>query len=353
MSASFACFGGTCTIHADARITALARTRLLEWHQRFSRFLPDSELSRLNRDPRPAVPVSPTMAKLVEAIIDAGEATGGLVDGTLAGEIVAAGYATDLAAPVPLDVALALAPLRRPAGPSALGGWKRLRLEHGVLHRPPGVEIDGGGLAKGLFADLIAVGIELAPAETVATLQLSGGGAARIRFALPGGDAPRFAEAGHRDRRRALPASAVGEAAFADGGAAARSRGVGERREYAIDCAGDLRISGPAREVHVANPFGGEPVHTFMLGDAGIATSGIGRRSWLADGLPAHHLLDPATGRPAFTGIVQATAIAPTAAEAEWRAKAAVLAGPENAEAWLPHGGALVLDDETTRVIAP
>ena len=114
-----------------------------------------------------------------------------------------------------------------------------------------------------------------------------------------------------------------------------------------------MRIAGPLREVHVADPFGGDPVHTFALADAGIATSGIGRRSWLAGGAPAHHLLDPASGRPAFTGIVQATAIAPTAAEAEWRAKAAVLAGPEHAEAWLPHGGALVLDDGTARVLEP
>ena len=54
--------------------------------------------------------------------------------------------------------------------------------------------------------------------------------------------------------------------------------------------------------------------------------AGSAARSWLdARGRPAHHLLDPATGRPAFTGVVQATALAPTALEAEWRAKAAVL----------------------------
>ncbi len=77
-----------------------------------------------------------------------------------------------------------------------------------------------------------------------------------------------------------------------------------------------------------------------------VATSGIGRRSWLGpDGRPAHHLLDPATGRPAFTGVVQATALAPTAVEAEWRAKAAVLSGPERAADWLAHGGVVVLDD--------
>jgi len=32
------------------------------------------------------------------------------------------------------------------------------------------------------------------------------------------------------------------------------------------------------------------------------------------DARPAHHLLDPRTGRPAYTGVVQATALAPTAA---------------------------------------
>jgi thiamine biosynthesis lipoprotein ApbE len=54
---------------------------------------------------------------------------------------------------------------------------------------------------------------------------------------------------------------------------------------------------------------------------------------------------DSYTGRPAFTGVVQATAFAPTALEAEVRAKAAVLSGPEGAPAWLTHGGVVVFDD--------
>ena len=37
------------------------------------------------------------------------------------------------------------------------------------------------------------------------------------------------------------------------------------------------------------------------------------------------------------------TALAPTALEAEVRAKAALLAGPEDAADHLPHGGVLVL----------
>jgi FAD:protein FMN transferase len=85
-----------------------------------------------------------------------------------------------------------------------------------------------------------------------------------------------------------------------------------------------------------------------------VATSGIGRRSWINDdGSHAHHLLDPATGRPAFTGIVQATALARTAAEAEMRSKAALLSGPENAELWLPDGGVIAFDAGDHRVIAP
>jgi thiamine biosynthesis lipoprotein len=92
-------------------------------------------------------------------------------------------------------------------------------------------------------------------------------------------------------------------------------------------------------------------VHAFALTDGAVATSGIGRRSWLQAGRPAHHLLDPATGAPAFTGVVQATALAPTALEAEIRAKAAVLSGPAG-ERWLAeHGGVLVLDDGSVRPI--
>ncbi len=273
----FACFGSSCLVDAEPQAAARARVRLLEWHDRFSRFLPGSELSRLNADPRAAVPVSGTMARLIDAVVEAGERTAGLVDGTLAGEIEAAGYRGDLGAPLPLQLALRLAPARRPAG--AGSGRRELRLEDGVLHRRPGVRIDSGGLAKGLFADLIAD-------------ELDG--------------------------------------------------------TFAVDCGGDLRVGGAPREIHVADPFGGPSLHTFTLSDAAVATSGIGRRSWLgAGGRPAHHLLDPATGRPAFTGVVQATAIAPTALEAEWRAKAAVLAGPERAASWLPHGGVVVHDDGT------
>jgi thiamine biosynthesis lipoprotein len=118
---------------------------------------------------------------------------------------------------------------------------------------------------------------------------------------------------------------------------------------YVIDCAGDLRVGGRAglvRPVHLADPFAEERVGMFALAAGAVATSGIGRRSWFAaDGRPAHHLLDPHTGRPVFSGIVQATALAPSAARAEVLAKAAVLSGPGRAAEWLSHGGLFVRDD--------
>jgi thiamine biosynthesis lipoprotein len=282
---TFRCFGTQCAVLVDDRAAQLsARRRLEAWHDRFSRFRPDSELSRLNADPRAAVPVTPVMARLAEAVVAAAEMTGGLVDATLLREIEDAGYRGDLGAPVPPALALRLAPPRRPAGPSAGSHRREIRVVDGVVHRPPGVAIDGGGLAKGLFADLIA---------------------------------------------ESLPHAAL-----------------------AVDCGGDVRFRGPPRRIRVADPFGGPPVHAFELAEGAAATSGIGRRSWLdARGRIAHHLLDPATGRPAFTGVVQATALAPTALEAEIRAKAAVLAGPDDGAGWLAYGGVLVLEDGTSTVL--
>jgi thiamine biosynthesis lipoprotein len=104
--------------------------------------------------------------------------------------------------------------------------------------------------------------------------------------------------------------------------------------------------------VLVDDPFGGEPLHELQLAAGAVATSGIGRRAWLrGDGSPGHHLIDPGSGEPAFTGIVQVTALAPTALRAEVLAKTALLRGPGEAERALPHGGAIVLDDGSLRLV--
>jgi thiamine biosynthesis lipoprotein len=294
----FDCFGSRCSVFVagsgslgSADLAAqLVKRQLLEWHVRFSRFDAGSELSLVNSDPRARVRVSRTMARLADAVVGAAEATGGLVDGTLVPEIEEAGYAGHLEASIPLRDALEIAPPRRPASPSPLSRWREISLEGDLLVRTPGVQIDSGGLGKGLFADLAAERL-----------------------------------AGHAT--------------------------------FAVDCGGDLRLGGAhrmPRTVEVTSPFEHEVLHRFELAEGGVATSGIGKRSWLdATGAPAHHLLDPGTGRPAFTGIVQVTALAPGALEAETLAKAALLSGPDRAREWLPHGGVVVFDDRTHELIEP
>jgi FAD:protein FMN transferase len=58
--------------------------------------------------------------------------------------------------------------------------------------------------------------------------------------------------------------------------------------------------------------------------DAGVATSGVGRRRW-GDG--AHHIIDPRTGQCADSGVERVTVLAGTATEAEWSATALVVGG--------------------------
>ena len=93
---------------------------------------------------------------------------------------------------------------------------------------------------------------------------------------------------------------------------------------FAVDCGGDVRLGGThevARARHARDAS--------RVTDGAVATSGLDRRVWQRpDGAYAHHLLDPSTGEPAWTGLIAATALAPTALEAEALAKAALLSGP-------------------------
>src|SRR6185437_9610065 len=104
------------------------RRRLEAWHLSFSRFLADSELSRLNEDLRWDVPVSLLMARLAQTVRVAATLTNGLVDATLVDRLEQAGYAADLGDPVPLSTALALAPPRKPATAGSPAAWQSIEV---------------------------------------------------------------------------------------------------------------------------------------------------------------------------------------------------------------------------------
>ncbi len=122
------------------RIRALFAAR----DARFSRFRPESELSRLNRSPAGVLEVSPELARAVEVALAAARATDGLVDPTLGAALEAAGYDRDFAE---------LRPDPEPAGPASVGAWRSVRVLGELLFRPPGLQLDLNGVVKSMAVD--------------------------------------------------------------------------------------------------------------------------------------------------------------------------------------------------------
>ena len=129
---------------------------------------------------------------------------------------------------------------------------------------------------------------------------------------------------------------------------------------FVVDCGGDIRIGGANAlvspyEVFVEHPLTGDRAFVLRLGSGGVATSGLNVRIWRGeDGRYAHHLLDPSTGEPAWTGLIGVTALGDTAVEAETVSKAALLSGPDGARAILAErGGLMVHDDGRVEPVGP
>jgi thiamine biosynthesis lipoprotein len=118
------------------------------------------------------------------------------------------------------------------------------------------------------------------------------------------------------------------------------ARRLAPHGRFAVDCGGDVRLGG-THDVHVRGTD-----ETLHITDGAVATSGLDRRVWQRpDGAYAHHLLDPATGEAAWTGLIAATALAATALEAEALAKAALLSGAAGGRRVLAGGGGILVHD--------
>lgn len=159
---------------------------------------------------------------------------------------------------------------------------------------PPGVELDLGGIAKGAAADL--VGAEL----------------------------------------------------LADGAAGC-----------CVNVGGDLRVMGESPNpdgwrVSLGGETGGPRV-AVRLGTGAICTSTTSKRRWTSPAGPEHHLRDPATGRPADSGLQTVSIICATAIQGEVLAKVALLAGPSTGGDIVTRAGAtgLFVDDRGRRIGLP
>ena len=94
-----------------------------------------------------------------------------------------------------------------------------------------------------------------------------------------------------------------------------------------VNAGGDVRIAGASGPVDIGIEEPTDPATTccvVRVDGGALATSSVTLRRW---GTDLHHVIDPRIGRPARTPVLQATAWAPTCAEAEISGKRALLEG--------------------------
>lgn len=250
-----------------------ARHRVEELESRWSRFRPDSEVSRLNRAGGRPLAVSSDTARLVALALSAWRATAGRFDPTVLGAVVDAGYDRSferLADPTRGD----------PSGLARGAGAVAVDERQGTVALPAGVGLDPGGMGKGLAADMVVAELVAAGASG-ACVNL--GGDLRAEGAAPGGG-PWVVDVEHPD---AGPRPAIARLAF-DAGAVATSsclrrtwRRAGHERHHLIDPATGLPGTGPVVAA------------TVLTGDAWRAEA-LATAAALTDPAGALRLLDAA-----------------------------------------------------------
>jgi FAD:protein FMN transferase len=235
-------------------LLAVGWARIDQIENRWSRFRHESEVSALNRHGGLPVIVSGDTFSLVQHALVAWELTEGRFDPTVGAALIAHGYDRDFGGVAARRVAV---PSRAEPAPGPAG----IELDpwSSAVTLPPGVTFDPGGIGKGLAADLVA-----------AALVDAGAAGALVNL---GGDL-----------------RALGEPPTADG--------------WVISVPDPRRT--PGELLRVALPHGA------------VATTSRLRRRWSGPTGAVHHLIDPATGRPAQTDVVAVTVVAREA----WRAEA-------------------------------
>jgi thiamine biosynthesis lipoprotein len=174
----FDALGSTCELlSVDSGQAALERCeqRIRDAEARFTRFLRDSELARLNASDGRSVPVSPEMYAMLQAALWAFEESEGLVNAAVLPALAAAGYDR------PFRQGLTEPPVLRAMQPPPLPEVLLLDQATRSVALAPGAAIDLGGIAKGALADLL---IDELGDNAVCNL----GGDLRLRGAGPEGD---------------------------------------------------------------------------------------------------------------------------------------------------------------------
>ena len=288
----FRAMGTDCVVAATAgrldaacarRALAAARREVETCEQVLSRFLPGSDLSRLNGASGDWVTVDQRLIMALRSALRLREETGGAFDPTILPALVALGYDRsfdEIQARPPASNANWL----RDASVEIDAASSRARIEKGAA-------LDLGGIGKGFAASRALLAMRQSWAE------------------LPG----------------AL-----------------------------VDLGGDIVVWGATPEgdtwrLAIADPHTpGQTLATIEVEDRAVATSGRNQRRF-GPGRQLHHLIDPATGKPATTGPLAVTVVGRDGAEVEAYATALAITPPETAVDILrarPHLSALLVSDE-------
>jgi thiamine biosynthesis lipoprotein len=266
--ASFSVMGTTADVTVVGGPRALldvARGRLTDLERRWSRFIPTSEVSRLNRAEGIPMRVSSETRLLVRRALEGHEVTGGRFDPTLLGAVLRAGYVESFDQ-------LGYRPHR--VASSFVTGARRIEVEEsaGTVRIPIGVGFDPGGIGKGLAADLVAEELIKLGADGAC---VNVGGDLRVLGVPPDGEAWRVAV------DSPWPSDApLAQLRLLEGAVATSSR---LRRRW-------VRDDGVPQH-HLVDPVTGSSSHSPVLAATAVAAEG-----WKAEVLSKAAFLDAGRG---------------------------------------------------------
>ena len=256
--------------------TECAVELLRDLEARWSRFLHDSDITRLNHAAGIPVSVDPSTVTLVSTMVDAWRSTDGAFDPSVLPTLIESGYRTSIDDPYRVTL---------PDGRLVVGGYDSgptmddivIDPDRSTITLPPGLVIDPGGIGKGLAADL-------------AVRHLLSLGAAGALVSI-GGD---MVMAG------SPPHDAVGWT---------------------------VAVAHP--ETALGN------LCTLLVGAGGVATSSTRSRRWIHDGRERHHQIDPRRAEQSSTDLAAVTVVARSGWLAEAHATSALFSGTHDVLGYL------------------
>ena len=284
-------------VSVDAMSTATPFDDVLDFMTRlersWSRFIHDSDVSRLNGAGGHPRTVDPSTLALVTTMVEAWQLTDGRFDPSILPVLLEAGYQSSIDDPHQVTIL--------PSGDFLVGGYDEPRgatlgdividAPTHTITLPAGLAIDPGGIGKGLAADL-------------AVAQLLADGAAGALVSV-GGD-------------------------IVMGGTP--PPGVGDAWTVAVEH--------PITSTDI--------VCTLAVNSGGVATSSTRSRRWTQHGEQRHHVIDPARAAQSTTDLASVTVVAAAGWLAEVHATAALIAGSHGALRYLDQhelSGVIVHED--------